>query len=143
MVAQSDGDQAGAMRVRTRRAREIQDAIGGKRTDREIVVSGPAEAAEIRAPADDLDEESRSELRVGSEDLRRWRIHLIRRPDRRFLDDEWRAGAGLRLERGHAAVVGIPHVVEGWNVESAGRREALQKILSIRSGIDRSHQRRD
>ena len=74
MIAQRDRHQAGPAGVRPRRARELEDAIGGKRADRQVVVAGPAEAAQVRAAAHDFDQEARAELGVGREDARRRRI---------------------------------------------------------------------
>jgi hypothetical protein len=52
---------------------QLQNAIGRKRAHRQVVVAGPAEAAQVRASAHHLDEESRTELGVGREDARgRW-----------------------------------------------------------------------
>jgi hypothetical protein len=45
--------------MRARARGELQDAIGRKRADRQVVVAGPAEAAQVRAAADDFDEEPR------------------------------------------------------------------------------------
>ena len=51
----------------------------GKRAHRQVVVAGPAEPAQVRAAAHDLDQEARAELGVGREDRRRRRIEALRR----------------------------------------------------------------
>ena len=45
--------------------RELEDAGRGKGPDRQVVVAGPAEPAEVGAAADDLDEQPRAELVSG------------------------------------------------------------------------------
>ena len=71
---------------------EIEDAIGGERADRQIVVAGPAEATEVRATPDDLNQEARSEFRVRRENARHRRIDGFGRPERRFLNRQRRVG---------------------------------------------------
>ena len=56
---------------------ELEDAIGRKRADRQVVVAGPAEAAQVGAAAHDFDQEARAELGVGREDRRRRRIERV------------------------------------------------------------------
>ena len=60
---------------------ELQNPVGRERPDRQVVVAGPAEAAQVRASADDFDEEARSELGVGREDAGRRRIERVGRLD--------------------------------------------------------------
>ena len=83
MVAERDRHQAGVLRVRARLARTRENAVGRKRADRQVVVAGPAETAEIGAAADHLDEEARPELGVGREDARAGRIDRFGRRQRR------------------------------------------------------------
>src|SRR5439155_2964324 len=45
-------------------ARQLENPLRRKGADGQVVVARPAEAAQIRAPADDLHEEARSELGV-------------------------------------------------------------------------------
>ena len=84
MVAERDRHEPDAARVRPRRVGELEDAVGRKRADGQVVVAGPAEAAQVRAAADDLDEEARAELGVGREDARRRRIDRVGRLQRRL-----------------------------------------------------------
>ena len=67
-----------------RLARELEDAIGGKRPDGQVVVARPAESAEVGAAADDFDQEARAEFGVGREDAGRRRIDRIGRLHRRL-----------------------------------------------------------
>ena len=93
MVAERDRHEAGAVRVLPRRGRQLEDPIGRERANRQVVVAGPAEPAQVRAAADDLDEEARAELRVGREDRRGRRIEAIGALHRRLLHDRRRAAA--------------------------------------------------
>src|SRR5919108_2559451 len=103
--------------MRTRRAREVQDAIGGKRADGQIVVPGPAEPAEIRASADHFDEEARSELRVGRKDDGRWWIQSIGCLDGSLADNARCPRVRLRVEGGEFAVGRVTHIVKGGDVK--------------------------
>ena len=63
-----DGRRARSTRARRgssgpRGLGELEDAIGRKRADGQVVVAGPAEAAEIRAPAHDFDRGSGNRTR--------------------------------------------------------------------------------
>ena len=51
-----------------------QDAVGVEGANRQVVVPGPAEPAEVRAAAHHLDQQPRAELRVGREHHRRRRV---------------------------------------------------------------------
>ena len=97
VIAQRDRHQADAARVRSRacsascRMRSV-----GKRADRQVVVAGPAEAAQVRAAADDFDEEARSELGVGREDAGRRRIDRVGRLERGLAHRQRRVDARPR-----------------------------------------------
>ena len=65
--------------------------VGRKRPHGQVVVARPAEPAEVRAAADDLDEQPRSELGVGREDLGGGRIESIGGLDRGLADDGGRS----------------------------------------------------
>src|SRR6185436_20691695 len=60
VIAQRDRHEADAIREWPGLLGELQDPVGGKRTDRQVVVPGPAEPAQVRAAADHFDEEPRS-----------------------------------------------------------------------------------
>src|SRR6478609_6804691 len=49
VIAQRDRHQPDTARVGARRARQLEDAVGWKRSDREVVVASPAEPAQVRA----------------------------------------------------------------------------------------------
>ena len=98
MVAERDRHEAGAVRVLARRGRQLEDPIGWERADRQVVVAGPAEPAQVRAAANDFDEEARPEFRVGSEDRRGGRVQPIGALHGRLLDDRRCAAASLWLE---------------------------------------------
>ena len=132
MVAQRDRHEAGVLCVRARLARPLENAIGRKRADRQVVVAGPAEAAEVGAAADDLDEEARPELGVGREDAGAWRIERFRRRDRGFSHRRRRAGAFLRNESIDRAVRFVFDVVKRRDVKPALLRERLQQIAPRR-----------
>ena len=96
VIAERDRDQSRALREYCLRLRgQLEDAVGRKRPHRQVVVAGPAEAAQVRAAADHLDQEPRAELGVGREDRRRRRIEAIGALHRRLLHDRRRAGARL------------------------------------------------
>ena len=77
MVAERDGHEPDAVGVHARGLGELENAVGRKRADGQVVVAGPAEAAQVRAAADDFDEEARSELGVGREDAGRRRVERV------------------------------------------------------------------
>jgi len=56
--------------MRARLAGELENAVGRERADGQVVVAGPAEAAQVGAPADDFNQEPRAELGIGREDPR-------------------------------------------------------------------------
>jgi hypothetical protein len=114
-----------------------------KRPHRQVVVTGPAEAAQVRAPADHFNQEARAELRLGGEDRRRRRIDRVGRLQRGLLDDRRRAGAVLRHERLDRAVVLVADVVERRDVEASLGGQPAQQIFAIRCGLVRGQQRRD
>ena len=58
MIAERNRHQADAARMRPRLARELQNAIGWKRANRQVVVAGPAKAAQVGAPSDDFHQEA-------------------------------------------------------------------------------------
>ena len=138
VIAERDRHEADAARVRSRAlARELQDAIGGKRADRQVVVAGPAEAAQVRAAADDFDEEARAELGVGREDARRRRIDRVGRLQRGLAHRQRRVGARPQREAGQRAVGGVLRLVERRNVEAALGGEQAQQIGAIGRGAQR------
>ncbi len=143
VVAERDRHQPGAGGVRPRRGGKLEDAIGGERPDRQIVVSGPAEPAQVGASAHDLDEEPRSELGVGREDAGVRRVEVIGALDRRLPDGSRRTGAGLRLHRGEAPVFGVLHVVERGDVEPRPSRERGEDIEAGAGRLERAHEIRD
>jgi len=143
MVAERNRHEAGAVRVRPRRRGQFQDAVLGERPDGQVVVARPAKAAQVRATAHDLDEETGAKLRVGREDRRHRRIHGLRRLERGLAHD-WRgAGAGFGLEAIDHAGLAVVHVVERGHVVAARLNETLQQILAIRGLLECHEQRRN
>ena len=97
----------------------------GKRADRQVVVAGPAEAAQVRAAAHDLDEEPRAELGVGREDARRRRIDRVGRLHRRLAHRQRRVRRRPRRRvAGQRAVGRVLRLVERRDVEAAFARRA-------------------
>ena len=143
MVAERDRHQAGLFCVRARLARPLENAIGRKSADRQVVVAGPAEAAEIGAAADDLDEEARPELCVGREDAGARRIERFGRGDRGFSHGRRRAGAFLRDESIDRAIRFVFDVVKRRDVKPALLRERLQQIAPAALFAKRAHQAGD
>src|SRR5215213_9851130 len=97
--------------------RELEDPVCGEGADGQVVVAGPAEAAQVGAAADDFDQEARAELGIGREDARRWRIETLGTFYRGLLHDGRRAGAWLRLEGGDRVVGVVADVVERGHIE--------------------------
>ena len=71
VIAQRDRHEPDPAGVRAGGPGDREDPVGRERPDRQVVVAGPAEPAQVRAPAHDLDEQARPELGVGREDDRR------------------------------------------------------------------------
>ena len=138
MIAERNGDQADAARVRPRLARELQDAVGGECTNGQIVVARPAEPAEVCASADDFDQKARSEFRVGSEDAGCRRIDGVGHLQRRLPHCRGRIDTLAHRESGQRSIVGVARFVEGWNVEAAFRGEEVQQVLAIDGSRNRT-----
>ena len=122
MVAQGDRYEADAVGVRARGLREVENAVRRERADGQVVVAGPAEAAQVCAAADHLDQEARAEFCVGREDARRRRIERVSRPDGRLAHRHRRLrrrALGRRRIAGEPAVDAVLWLVERGNVESA------------------------
>ena len=120
MVAERDRDEADAVGVRPGGLGDLENALGRERPHGQVVVAGPAEPAEVRAAADDLDEQPRSELGVGREDARARRVEPIGGLDGGLADDRRRArcracGVIAATRPGPSYV----HVVEARHVEAA------------------------
>ena len=120
------GSNACAPRARAARMRSV-----GKRPDRQVVVAGPAEAAQVGAAADDFDEEARSELGVGREDAGRRRIDRVGRLQRRLPHRQRRVDARRTRVPGQRAVVRIVRLVERRDVEAALGGEQPQQVVAI------------
>ena len=142
MVAEGDRHQAGLFCVRASLARALEDAIGRKSANRQVVIAGPAEAAEIGTATDDLDEEARPELCVGREDAGAGRVECLRRGDGGFSHRGRRAGAFLWNESIDRAVCSVFDVVKRRDVEPAPLRERLQQLAPSALFAERAHQPR-
>ena len=143
VIAQRDRDEPDPVGVRPRLLGELKDPILRKRAHRKVVVAGPAEPAQVGAPAHDLDQKSRAEFGIRRENHRRRRVHRVGRLQRRLLHDRRRASALPRHKGRNGSVLRIPHVVEGRNVEAAFGRQQTQEIGAIRGGVERPQKRRN
>ena len=144
VIAQRNRHQAGLRRMGAGRLCQRQDAFGRKRAHRQVVVAGPAEPAQVRAPAHHLDQEARAELGVGREDGGRRRVHGFGGLERRLAHHRRRAGAFARHVARDGAVGGVLHVVERRDVVAAGLGQPLQLLAPRRGrhGVDQGrHQR--
>ena len=112
VIAQGDRHQAGARRVRPRRLRELEDPVGREGADRQVVVAGPAEPAQVRAAAHHFDEEAGAELGVGREDRGRRRIDGVGALQRGLANHRRRAGPFARHVARDGAVGAVLDVVE-------------------------------
>ncbi len=143
VVAQRDRHQTCAARVRPRLLSQLEDAVLRERTNREVVVTRPAEATQVRAPAHDFDEESRSEFGIGREDGRRRRVHRCCRLQRGLVNDRRCTGPVTRHECRDRSVAGVLHVVKGRHVEPAFRDQPPQQIVTIDCGGEGPYQWRN
>ncbi len=117
-----------------RGGRELQNPVGRKWTNRQVVVAGPAESAEVRAATDDLDEEARPEFRIRREDAGRWRVDSLGRAQCGFGNrhrDAWNTDVS-----GQRSVNGVLRLVERRDVETALERQSAQEVAAVgRRGI--------
>ncbi len=145
MVAQRDRDEPDAVRMRARGLGQLEDPVGGERPDRQVVVAGPAEAAQVRATAHHFDKEARTELRLRREDARRRRIECVGRSNGRFPNGQRRvAAACCRQVAGQCAVHAVLRLVERRHVEAALPAEALEQVGTARrfaeGPVERRHE---
>ena len=119
VIAERDRHEADTVGVNARPLGELQDPLGRERADRQVVVAGPAEAAQVRAASDDLDEEARSEFGVGREDPRGRRIDRLRGLERGLANGHLGVDARRRPIARHRAVGGVLRFVERRDVEAA------------------------
>ena len=125
MIAERDRDQPDAI-ARGSRAASASSRMRsvGKRADRQVVVAGPAEAAQVGAAADDLDEKPRAEFGVGREDARRRRIERIGRFHRGLLHRQRRARMPVATHADERAVGAVLRLVERRARKIRARRRA-------------------
>ena len=134
-----------------RGGREFEDAVCRKRPHGQVVVAGPAEAAQVGAAADDLDQESGSELGVGRKNAGRRRIGGVGSLEgslanrQRRLDTRFDRVAGDRTGRRAGADVtdDVVRLVERGDVEAALERKASQQVRPIGGRRERAAQPRD
>ena len=126
--------------ARASRAR-CKNAVGRKSPNRQVVVAGPAEAAEIGAAADDLDEEARPELCIGRENPGAGRIERLCRGHGSFPHRGRCAGGFLGHETLDRAIRLVFDVVERRDVEASLLRERLQQIAPPSVFSERAQQR--
>jgi len=132
MVAQRDRHQARTARMRACRLGKFQNAIGRKGANRQIVVAGPTEATQIGAAADDFDQETRTEFRVGREDASRRGIEGVRGLDGGLLHRQCQLGACRRITR-QQTVASVFGLVKRWHIEPAFRGQAPKQIGAVPS----------
>ena len=120
MIAERNRHEADPVRMLLRLFRELQDALRRKRANGKVVVAGPAEPAEVRAAADDFDQEPGAELGIGREDAgHRW-IDRVSRFERRFADGHRCIRSAVRGGvSGQAAIGGVLRLVKRWDIETA------------------------
>src|SRR4029453_3473470 len=128
MIAERDRDQSGTTRMPSRLRGKLENAVGGERPDRQIVVAGPTESAQVRAAAYDLDEEARAEFSIGREDRGCGRIEAIRRLHRRFVDYWRRRRSRDWLHRRDRAIAGVRDLIKGWNIEPPGGGKCFEHM---------------
>ncbi len=143
MVAEGNRHQSDASSVRSCRLGQLQDAIGRKRANRQVVVACPAKPAEVRASAHDLDEEARSEFRVGRKDAGRRRIDGLGGSERGLVDRHWRVGEGHGHVAGQRPVRCVLRLIERRDVEAALECEQPQQVGPVGRGRKCATQRRD
>ena len=107
----------------------------------QVVVPGPAEPAQVRAPAHDFHEQPRAEFGVGGEDHRRWRVGAGRRGQRGLAHRQGDAGPRRRLEGLDGAAFAVPHVHERRHVEPAFTGERSEQPVPVGCGADLAHER--
>ncbi len=132
VIAERNRDESDARRVRPGGRGDGEDALGRKRADGQVVVTGPAEPAEVGAAAHDFDQQAGSELRVRREDAGARRIEPIGGANRRFLHNGRRAGARPRRDGRDAPGAVIGHVVQARDVHPAGTREVCEQRGTVR-----------
>src|SRR5690606_37273789 len=114
---------------RPRRLDNREDAIERERPDREVVVAGPAEATEIRAAPDHLDEQPRSKLRVRREDARERRIQVVGRAHGGLAHDRRRRGTRAWLDGRNPPGAVVDRLVQRRYVAAALQAERLEQCL--------------
>src|SRR5262249_39967394 len=123
-----DGHQSGSRRVRPGASSEIYDAIGRKGTDGQVVIAGPAEAAQVGATSYHFDEKPGPEFRVGRKDAGRGRVNGFSRFQSRLPHGSWTSI--LRTESQQRATACVARLVERRNVEPALRGQAIQEVAA-------------
>ena len=134
MIAERDGDEANAVGVDASGLGQLKDAVGRERADRQVVVAGPAEAAQVGAPAHHFDEKARPEFGVWSEDARRRRIDGLSGLERGLSHRKGGVHAADGREAGEATVGAVLRFVERRHVETALLREAAKQVGAARGG---------
>ena len=135
MIAKGDRHEPCPRRVRACGARKREDPLARKRPDRQVVVAGPAEATQVGAAANDLDQEARPEFGVGREDARRRRINSVGRFDRGFADHGGRACSGLRHIARDRAVGSVFDIVERRHIEAARVHQLPKEVVARGGGL--------
>ena len=138
MVTQRNRHEPGSRGVRSRLAREFEDAVGRERPDGKVVVTRPAETTEVRASAHHLHQEPRSELGVGREDAGRRRVSASV-----ALSAALRTGTAAPLPatrnvRRQHAVVSVPRLVERRDVEAALLRKRAEQFVAAARFAERA-----
>ena len=144
MVAQRDRNQPDAVGVRFRRGGKLQNPVGWKRADGQVVVARPAEPAQVRASPDDFHEKPGTELGFGRKDARGRRIERVCRFHGGLEDGKRRPRAGSDGKPAQRTVSRILRRVERRHIEAALPGEQPQQIRAVdgftKRAVERGHQ---
>ena len=132
VITQRDRDEPDAAGVPPRVGGQLEDPIGRKRSDGQVVVARPAEPTEVCAPADDLHEEAGAELGVWREDTRRRWIECVGGLDRGLPHGNARLHAGRHGKAAGCAVGSPLRRVEGRDVHACLSRQPPEEIGPVR-----------
>ena len=141
MVAERDGHEAHAARVGARRLGQLENSFGRKCADGQVVVTGPAEAAQVCAAADHFDKHPGTEFGVGCEDRGHGRVDGVGGLERGLPNRHGRLGAVRQDSRAVTAQHSVWTVlgfVQGRDVEAALPGQPLQQVGAVRRRAERA-----
>ena len=121
---------------------ELQNPVGRKRADRQVVVAGPAKAAQVRAASHHLDEKARSEFGVGRENAGRRRIDGFGGLERGLPHRDRRVRYPVTSDSPERAVGRVLRLIERRNVKTAFGGQQAQEVAAVGGLKERAPQRR-